>query len=311
MHLPRPLADARSTGQAAVDGAAETVRRSMERQVRRSTGLVEAPPPPCDDPALAYTPPGSPVRTVHGDLPSMLVGGLAALFLQMLHPLAMAGVADHSDYRHDPLGRLARTAGFIGTTTFHSRVEAEAAIARVRAVHRRVVGTTPDGRAYAAGDPALLAWVHAAEVTCFLAANRAYGRIPVGPGEADTYLDAMAGVAGDLGAPGVPRNRADLDAYLDGIREELVLSDQARQARDFLLRGVGRWPHELATYQLLVGAALGILPGWARRQLAVPALPGLDRVVVRPTARTLAAGLRWVVTPPPRPTAALDVALPA
>ena len=132
----------------------------------------------------------------------MLVGGLAALFLQMLHPLAMAGVADHSDYRDDPLGRLARTAGFIGTTTFHSRADAEAAIARVRAVHRRVVGDGAGRTALRGGEiPALLTWVHAAEVTCFLAANRAYGRTPVGPAEADAYLDAMAGVAGDLGAP--------------------------------------------------------------------------------------------------------------
>jgi len=114
-------------------------------------------------PGERYFPPGRPIRRVHADT-AMFVGGLRALLLQSLHPLAMAGVAGHSDYREDPWGRLQRTSFFIAATTFGPVAEADRAIARVRGVLRRVHGTAPDGRPYDAADPHLLGWVHAAEV---------------------------------------------------------------------------------------------------------------------------------------------------
>ncbi len=95
---------------------------------------------------------GSPIRTVHGDS-SMFIGGIRALLLQSLHPLAMAGVAGHSGYRGDPWGRLQRTSYFIAVTTFGRAADAQAAVSRVRAIHERVTGTAPDGRPYAASDP--------------------------------------------------------------------------------------------------------------------------------------------------------------
>ena len=140
--------------------------------MRRSMGMGEnRPPPACIDPDEAFFAPGSITRQVNGDLPSMLIGGIAALLLQTLHPLTMAGVDRYSNYRQDPLGRLERTASFLGTTTFGSRTEAEAAVARVRRVHAAVTGTAPDGRPYAADDPDLLTWVHAAEIHCFLTSS--------------------------------------------------------------------------------------------------------------------------------------------
>jgi uncharacterized protein (DUF2236 family) len=236
----------------------------------------------------------------------MLIGGIAALLFQMLHPLAMAGVAEFSNYREDPLGRLERTAAFLGTTTFRSRDEAEAAIARVRRVHEQVVGTASDGRPYSAGDPHLITWVHAAEVRSFLTAALAYGPRPLSPGEQDRYVDEMARVAIALGAEEVPRSVAGLEAYFVAVRPELRLTPEARAARNFVLRGVGRWPHEITTYGLLVAAAQGVLPPWARRQLRLPQVPAGDRLAVRPAARAFSSALRWVATPPTPPSPSLS-----
>jgi len=296
---PRTQIDeARTLGRAVTKGGIEHVRAQALVQVRRSMGMTREHPPPCTDPALAYLDPNSVVRRIHGDLPSMLIGGLSALLFQMLHPLAMAGVAQHSNYRSDPLGRLERTAAFLATTTFGTDEGARAAIERVRLVHARVTGTASDGRRYSAADPDLLSWVHAVEVSSFLNANRVYAPVRTTPAEEDDYLDQMATVALHLGALDVPRSGAELDAYFAEVRSRLRLTPEARTARNFVLRGVGRWPHEIATYGLLVGAAQGVLPTWARRQLRLLALPAGDRLAVRPTARLLGSAFRWVVTPP-------------
>ena len=103
-----------------------------------------------------------PVRRVHGDS-SMFIGGITALLLQSLHPLAMAAVAGHSGYRGDPWGRLQRTSYFLAVTTFGRASDAREAITRIRAIHQQITGTAPDGRPYAASDPHLLTWVHIAE----------------------------------------------------------------------------------------------------------------------------------------------------
>ena len=291
------IAEAHAVGRAVTIGRIEQVRAQALVQVRRSMGMTRQPPAPCLDPELAYIDPDSVVRRIHGDLPAMLIGGLSALLYQMLHPLAMAGVAQHSNYRSDPLGRLERTATFLGTTTFGTVPEARAAIERVRRVHGHVRGVASDGRPYSATDPDLLTWVHVAEVSSFLAASRAYAPSPPTPADADDYLDQMAEVAVDLGAADVPRSTAELDAYVASVRPRLRFTPEARDARNFVLRGVGRWPHEVATYSLLVGAAQGVLPPWARRQLRLPSLPAGDLLAVRPSARLLGSAFRWVVTP--------------
>src|ERR1700742_1939322 len=111
-----------------------------------------------------------PIRRVHGDS-SMFVGGLRALLLQSLHPLAMAAVAGHSGYKGDPWGRLQRTSYFLAVTTFGRASDAQATIPRVRSIHERVTGVAADGRPYAAADPHLLTWVHIAEADSFLRAH--------------------------------------------------------------------------------------------------------------------------------------------
>ncbi len=303
------LAAVRDLGRATTEECVERIRTQLREDFRRSLGGKGEAPPPCRDPDIAYFAPGCITRELHADVPSMLIGGLAALLFQMLHPLAMAGVTDHSNFRKDPVGRLDRTATFLNATTFGSRAEAEAAIARVRRIHETVVGTAPDGRPYAASDPVLIAWVHATEIHSFLTSWRAFGYRRLAVEEEDGYLDEMARVALALGARQVPRNTSDLQTYFEGIRPELALTDQARSARNFILRGVGRWPHEVAGYGLLVAAAQSIIPGWARRQLQLISVPAGDRLMVRPAARALGTAMRWVVsTKPELPAASISAA---
>jgi uncharacterized protein (DUF2236 family) len=285
-----------------VGGLAAPARGDMARTVRRAIGINEKPPPIATDPEEAYVTPGGMARRVHSDLPTMLIGGVSALLLQALHPLAMAGVAEHSSYQEDPLGRLRRTASFVGTTTFGTVAEAEAAIAQVHRVHRRVHGVAPDGRAYSADDPELVTFIHVAEVSSFLASSQRYGPRPLTPEESDQYYEEVAPVALALGATWAPRSSAEVESYLLRVRPELYAGPQAKAARDWLLRGVTRRPSERAVYSLVVAAAVGVLPGWARRELGL-SLAGpldllLDTAAVTPLTRGLSAALRWMVTPP-------------
>src|SRR3954452_18690943 len=173
-----------------------------------------------DSPGPRLIPLDSPMREVHADA-SMFIGGLRALLLQSLHPLAMAGVAQHSDYREAPWHRLQRTAEFVAATTYGSVEVAERSIAVVRRIHERVVGVTADGQAYAAGDPHLLGWVHVAEVDGFLTAHRRFGTRPLAPAAADAYVRDMAIVAERLGVVDPPTDLAGLRAELRRYRPEL------------------------------------------------------------------------------------------
>lgn len=274
-------------------------RGDMARNVRRAIGLSAVPPPVATDPDDAYLAPDGVARLVHADLPSMLVGGVGALLLQMLHPLAMAGVAEHSGYREDPLGRLRRTASFVAATTFGTKTDAEAAIAQVHRVHRRVKGTAPDGRPYSADDPELVTFIHVAEVSSFLAASRRYGPRPLTPEQCDRYYEEVAPVALALGATWAPRSAAEVESYLLRVRPDLYAGPQAIAARDWLLRGVARRPTERAVYSLVLAAAVGTLPGWARRELGLSLAGPLDLLVdsaaVTPLTRGLSAAVRWMV----------------
>ena len=252
----------------------------------------------CMDEALSFLPVGGVARTLHSDLPAMLIGGVASLFLQSLHPLAMAGVADHSDYKRDPLGRLQRTANYVGTVTYASRDDAELAIAKIRRIHTRVVGIAPDGRSYAATDGALVTWVHASEVAMFAAAALAYGTRTYDDASLDRYVHELVDQAELLGGTNVPSSMAELAAYFVDVQGELQLGDQARDVRKFLLKGVAKRPQDKVAYAVVVAAAIAILPKWARRQLRLPLLPLSEPLVIRPTALTFATVLRVAIQPP-------------
>lgn len=241
--------------------------------------------------------PADPVWRVHADA-SMFLGGIRALLLQSLHPLAMAGVAGHSGYRSDPWGRLQRTSGFIAATTFGTVDLAEESIATVRRIHDRVRGRAPDGRPYAASDPQLLAWVHAAEADSFLSAYRHYGGGRLTPDEVDLYLAQTARVAAGLGVLDPPRTAGELRAVLQAYRPELVASPAARDVARFLLLSppVG-WPDRIG-YAALAAGAVALLPWWARRQLRLPVLPLTERVVTRPVADAAVRTIRWAMGDP-------------
>ena len=236
-----------------------------------------------------------PIRRVHADA-SMFVGGLRALLLQSLHPLAMAGVAQHSDYRGDPWGRLQRTSTFLAVTTFGTATDAQRAVDKVRGIHRRVRGQAPDGREYRADDPHLLEWVHIAEVDSFLQAYQLYGAAPLDQAGRDDYVADTARVAAALGVLDPPRTEADLRTRLAGYRSELCSTEAAREAARFLLITPPLSLLARAPYGVLAASAVSMLPPWARLPLRLPYLPPLEATAIRLSGRVLVSGIRWALS---------------
>ena len=241
------------------------------------------------------------IRQVHGDA-SMFVGGISALLLQSLHPLAMAGVMDHSGFEGDPWGRLQRTSYFLAVTTFGTAADAEKMVAAIRSVHERVVGTAPDGRAYSAADPHLLRWVHVAEIDSFLAAHQRYGKDPLDAEGRDAYVADAARVAEAIGVTDPPRSEAELRRQLRDFRPELRGTPAARRTARFLLLNPPLPLPARVPYGGLAAAAVGLMPVWARRELLLPYLPLTERLLVRTTGSALTKTIRWAMTasPPPR-----------
>jgi len=212
------------------------VRKALVRQVRATFNdrlKGERPVPPSDE---ALFPRGSVIRRVHGDVTSMMVGGIAALLTQMLHPKALAGVWDHSDVAEDQLGRLRRTARFIARTTYAHRDDALAAIAKVKGIHAQVGGTLPDASDYRATDPWLLAWVHVAGAINFLDGWRRYAEPGMSSADQDVYFAESGEIARLLDADPVPRTRAEAERLIREFRPELRADDRTRAFRDLVLR---------------------------------------------------------------------------
>ncbi|RAJ60501.1 uncharacterized protein (DUF2236 family) [Streptomyces sp. Amel2xB2] len=238
----------------------------------------------------------SPVRTVHGDA-SMFIGGLSALLLQSLHPLAMAAVAAHSGYKGDPWGRLQRTSTFLAMTTYGAAHDAQQAVDHVKNVHRKVKGRTREGTEYHAADPHLLTWVHVAEVDSFWRAHRRYGARPLTLREYDAYVAETARVATALGAFEPPRDRRELAERIDGYRHELRATPEAREASRFLLlRPPLPWAAR-APYAVLAANAVALLPPWSRAPLGLPHLPVVERTGVRWAGHGLTRAIRWAMHP--------------
>ena len=267
------------------------VRRALVRQVRATfndQSKGEKPVPASDQ---ALFPPGSVIRRVHGDVTSMMVGGIAALLTQMLHPKALAGVWDHSDVHADMLGRLRRTARFIAVTTFGHRDKAEAAIARVRAIHEQVRGSLPDGSEYRATDPGLLAWVHVAGAVNFLDGWRRYAEPAMSVADQDRYFAESGEIARLLDADPVPRTRAEAERLIGVFRAELRADGRTREFRELVLKAPARSIRETPVQRLLMNAAIDLMPDFARGMhgLSRPALPPL----VRGATFGVAGAIRW------------------
>lgn len=253
----------------------------------------EGPVVPSDDGLFA---PDTPIRIVHADVVAMMVGGITALLLQMLHPHALRGVLDFSDFRVDMHGRLRRTARFIAVTTYGPREAAEEQIARVNRIHQGVRGTLPDGQPYAATDPETLAWVHVAEAWSFLAAHLRYVRPGMSGADQDRYYAQFAQVARALHADPVPHNRAEAAALMLSMRPRLEGSADARKVARLILarRGEGAAG---AAQPLLSAAAVDLLPPFARTMLGLKP-PGAAALPTRLATGAMGGALRWAFGAP-------------
>jgi uncharacterized protein (DUF2236 family) len=270
------------------------LRRTIVKSVRGALGSIpERFDQPPGDPG--WFGPGSVTWLVHSDFSSMIIGGVSALFLQSLHPGAMAGVADFSDYRRDPLLRLRRTASFVAGTTYGPTAMAEQLVQALRARHDRIAGVRPDGVPYAASDPALLRWVHVAEVSQFLRSFQRYGLRSLAAAERDRYFAEVARVAEALGATEVPSSEEAIEAYFQRVRPELRASAQTADVVDFLRNPPGGRLPERAAYQIVRRAAEGLLPRWARDLLGIGHPAVIEAAAVRPAAAVLATTLRWAL----------------
>ena len=271
---------------------ADALRRVLIERVRarfndRARG--EQPVPRSTD---ALLPPDSVAWRVHGDVTSMMVGGIAALLVEMLHPLALGGVWDHSNVAADMPGRLRRTARFIAVTTFGQRDAASAAIDRVRTIHAQVRGTLPDGREYRADDPALLAWIHVAGSLCFLDGWRRYGEPRMSLADQDRYFAEVATIARALGADPVPETRADAEALVARFRPGLHVDDRTHAFRKLVLDAPAASFTEAPLQRLLMTAAVDLMPDWAAAMHGIrPAVIG--QPAVRAATLGLAGTLRW------------------
>jgi uncharacterized protein (DUF2236 family) len=267
------------------------VRRALVRQVRKTfndQSRGEKPVPASDD---ALFPRGSVIRRVHGDVTSMMVGGIAALLTQMLHPKALGGVWDHSDVHSDMLGRLRRTARFIAVTTFGHRDSALAAIAKVKGIHEQVSGTLGDGTEYRATDARLLAWVHVAGAVNFLDSWRRYAEPGMSAADQDRYFAQSGEIARMLDADPVPQTRAQAEGLIGEFRPELRADDRSRAFRDLVLKAPAASLAEAPVQSLITNAAIDLMPEFARDMhgLSRPLLPPVVRGATYGIARTL----RW------------------
>jgi uncharacterized protein (DUF2236 family) len=267
------------------------VRRALVRQVRSTfndQSRGEKPVPASDE---ALFPPGAVIRRVHGDVTSMMVGGIAALLTQMLHPAALGGVWDHSDVAEDQLGRLRRTARFIALTTFGHRDDALGAIARVKAIHEQVSGALPDGTRYRATDRLLLAWVHVAGAINFLEGWRRYAEPQMSLVDQDRYFAESGEIARLLDADPVPATRAEAERLVHEFQRDLRADRRTRAFRDLVLKAPAKSLGEAPVRLLLMNAAVDLMPRFAREMhgLARPLAPPFVRGATFGIAQTI----RW------------------
>jgi uncharacterized protein (DUF2236 family) len=275
-----------------LDRPSELIRRLLVRRIQdvfndRARG--EHPVKRSDN---ALHAPGSVIWRVHGDVTTMMIGGVTALLLQMLHPAALAGVWDHSNFRDDMPGRLRRTARFIAVTTFGERSEAEVAIARVRQVHAHVRGVLEDDTPYAATDPGLLAWVHVCEAIGFLDAWIAFGQPSMPMAEQDLYFAQAGEVARALGADPVPQSRAEAEALIAEFQPTLVANSRSREAARLVLSQPAPSAAMAPVQAMLMQAAVDLLPRWAKHMHRMTP-PPFSGPFVRGGAFTVAHTLRW------------------
>lgn len=272
--------------------AGDFIDRYRDRVVGSTTDLfAHAPYPLADtlsyegDPGLCG--PDSVTWPVIGDA-AAFVGGVRALLIQAAHPEVVAGVSDHSTYRHDPLGRLSRTSAYVTATSFGAMPEVEAAVELVRRAHRPVRGESHRGRRYAAGAPALAAWVHNALTDSFLQAFQAYGPRRLSRDEADRFVAEQTAIGALLRADPTPTTAAELAEWI-ADHPDIVRSPGLVEAVGFIRKPPLPW-HVRIAYRLLFLAAVATIPVRIRRALGLRKIPGSMAV-----GRLAVGALRWAL----------------
>lgn len=259
------------------------VARAREAQLRR----MDMQLPEIDASDLPWCAPGSASWVIHGDA-SFPVGGVLALWTQALHPLALAGVMEHSDFAEHPIRRAHRTGWFVYTTTFRPGSEAARCCAKVRQIHTRIHGTAPDGRPYAAGNEELLDWIHCALLLSIARAWLLYGDRP-DPVLLDPYVAEQARVPRELGDPAPPRSWGELLDRLRDHRRALAVNEQTRWIGAWLARPElpGAMRIAMPAYRVLHTLAVAAAPAWVRAMwgASMPVVP------VRAAGRILMSGV--------------------
>jgi uncharacterized protein (DUF2236 family) len=250
------------------------------------SGLAPLPSPDewtAEEDRLGFFGPDSVTWRVHAD-PSYHLGGMRALMLQALHPVAMDGVARNSTgFRDEWWMRMTRTGQYVETVTFGTRTEARRMAARVRGLHRRLSGVEETtGRAYRVDDPDLLLWVHACEVESLLTTARRAG-VPLSDAEADRYVLEQVASAQLVGVPlaTVPTSVAELDAYFEDVRPSLAATPAAVEGvRRLFLPPMPGWLQVLTparpAWGTLASLGMALLPAWGRRMYSLPGLALTD-----------------------------------
>ena len=271
----------------------DPLRDAILNRVRAAFNQGKVPDhriPPSDQALFARD---TPIRMVHADVVGMMIGGIRGLFLQMLHPAALQGVLDYSNFRDDAQGRFHRTAQFISVTTFGHHERAQEAINRVNTIHKRIEGTLPGGKRYSAGDPRTLAWVHIAEASSFLEGYLRHARPDMPIAEQDEYYAQMAVIGRALHADPVPTSVAEASAIMRDFRGELTTSKEAREIAQFVL-AIRPQGFPAALQQAIAAEAVLLLPPFARSMLGLHR-PGFSALPARATTRALGRTLRWAM----------------
>jgi uncharacterized protein (DUF2236 family) len=247
---------------------------------------------PVGDPGLFG--PGSAIWTVHGDV-SGVVGGVSGLLLGALNEPVTYGTNRFSDYQRDPIKRLGFTSSFVRGVTFGSTPAAEKLIETVRAMHKRVHGTLPDGRTFSATDSADIVWTGATQAYSIARAHLRYHPDPLSGGDLDRYFAEYAVISERLGAVDPPRSRADMEDYFATMRPRLTVSEEVLETVRFLRAGYGSSSVSRAGSLIVNRAATDLLPEWAKTLLGLRPRTPVAPLATRAAARLLVGALRYGV----------------
>jgi uncharacterized protein (DUF2236 family) len=277
------------------------LRDRIRTEIERVGGRHDEPEVyagPAGDPGLAGGP-ASISWEINGDLASVTAAGMAAIIMEVLHPSVMAGVYTQSTYATEPLKRAKNTFGYVMRTTFGHTEAASEVIAHVKKVHAYVKGTRPDGVAYEALDPELIAWVHTCIPWAIMEAYHRYRR-PLSTSERDQYLREQAPIGRMGGAEWVPETMAELTDYVEQMRPLMAMNEQTRDFMNFLAgddsNGTFRAPlRKQLERRLGISASMSLMPEWAQHLTGTyqPAL--VHRLYLEPNVRLQSRLLRWAV----------------